>query len=114
MTKVLRPDGLSKEDMDQLKRVVEGSESKMESSSVFLSLFGKSYRDDPTCLIQLALAILLDKPLAFIVMDDVKIPKTLKKIAFCIERVKGADPEALAAAVKRILNEVERGAEEHL
>lgn len=88
-----------------MQRCVAGSEPLIEKSAMFVSLFSKGWRKDPTPLLQLSIAILLDKPICIIAVDNEVVPETLKKIAFAIEYVK--NPEDMQGAVEAIYKKLE-------
>lgn len=89
-------------EVEYLRRIVERSDDGIRQSRLFISLFSGSYKEDPIPLLQLGLAIIHDKPIALIVLDDEIVPENLKKIAVSIRRIKRGDEEALKKAVEEI------------
>ncbi len=71
--------------------------SKIKSSDVYASIFTKNFMDNPRCLIELGLAMILDKPICIIHCDDSKIPENIKKVAKFIMPGRTEDEMKLAA-----------------
>lgn len=57
----------------------------VEASDFYLALFTLNFIHDPRCMMQLATAIFLDKPILLVVKDGTKVPVQLQKIAYAIE-----------------------------
>lgn len=74
----------------------------LKKSAVFLSLYTKDYDKDPLCAIQLGLAVMLDKPIALIVLDNEPVPKNLLRCAVAVEYVPSRNKDDIEAAAKRI------------
>lgn len=90
-----------------LSRVVKGSGEKIEQSDIFATIFTKSYKESPQCALELGMALLLDKPLALIVIEGTPIPEGIKRAAIAIEYVKDSeDMERATMAVLTKVNEV--------
>lgn len=83
------------------RRVVEKNAAMMEHCGVFLALFSKAYEKDPTALMQLGLAVVLDKPLLILVEGETPVPENVRRLARVIERYTGLDD--LDIATKRLL-----------
>jgi hypothetical protein len=68
-----------------LGQVAEENARQIGSSAVFLGLFTDNYRESATCLLQLGIAIMLDKPILMVVPPDVEVPDNLRRVAtaFC-------------------------------
>lgn len=94
---------MNKKEIEQLLEIVKKSAEKIDQSTVFLSLFTDSYAKDPLVLMQLALALLLDKPLFFLVPHGVRLPPRLEQIADLVERYDPEDVKSAQEAVKAIL-----------
>lgn len=92
---------ISKEDLEELKRVARSCGPKIEQSKIFLALVSKSYLEDPTAALQLGIAILLGKPIAVIGIDGVEIPDTLRKAAFHVAEHKNVK-DAAASVVEAL------------
>ena len=88
--------------IEHMKKIVIGSESKIKDSSIYLGLYSKDFAKDPAPLLQLALAIVLDKPIFIIALEDELIPETLEHIAVTVQRVHGRNPEEMSRAVAEI------------
>lgn len=76
---------------------------KIEGSGMFLSLFGENYKEDPTALVQLAFAMMLDKPIYIVAQEGSKIPKKFLKIAEGVEFYK--DQTDVQRAVQKLIKE---------
>src|SRR5687768_9747944 len=72
--------------MRHLKGGAERTNIKVGGSSMFVSIFSEGYLKDPLCLMQLSMAILLDKPIILAVpwYARDKLPENLKKVATAI------------------------------
>jgi hypothetical protein len=79
---------------------------KMADSNAFLALFTNKWREDPTCLLQLAFAMMLEKPIYLLAPAGAKIPRALERIADGIERYVSAEDCDIAA--KRLLDRMEQ------
>lgn len=83
-----------------LKRAQEGSEEKIKSSAVFMTLLSPG-KPDPLMALQLGLAILYNKPIAVLALQDQKIPESLRNLSFfCEEKV---TMENIGAATTRLM-----------
>ena len=71
---------------------------------MFLGLYSKNWGDDPVPLLQLALAIVLDKPIAILAIEGAIIPENLKKIAIVTEHA--ADSSEMHEATSRIMKKM--------
>ena len=79
---------------------------KIEDSSIFLSLFTKSYKEDPSCALQLGIAICLGKPICLVVHEGTEVPPALVRLADAIEYVDKDDKATYEMACKRILQKM--------
>lgn len=64
---------------------------ELDKSAVFASLVSVPYLKSPKCMLQVGAAILTDKPIVLIVLDDTCVPKKLEKCADKIIRVKRSE-----------------------
>ena len=94
------------DDFDQFKKQALKSCDKIEESDLFVSIYSKSYREDPTCALQLGLAILMDKPMGFLVMPGVEIAPKLLKMADAIEYCANEE-KSIEAATGRLLKKLQ-------
>ncbi len=85
-----------------VKDVAKTSGPKIQNSEVFTSIFTNNYIQSPQCALELGLAIMMDKPIVIVAIDDQQIPKHLTKIASCIERVKSNDKDGMDRAMASI------------
>lgn len=72
-------------------------------SSVFLSLFTENYKRDPTALVQLVFALMLEKPIYLLVPRGVPIPKGMRRVVDGIEEWDLGVQESLERATMRLL-----------
>lgn len=82
--------------------VIENSGSKIKASDVFTTMFTKNYLENPQCLLELGIAIVLDKPIVIIAVDGIKVPENLKKIAVMVETVDGKSKHDMKRAMRCI------------
>ena len=78
---------------------------KVERSDVFLGIVTQNYLEDPQMLLQVGMAVLMDKPLYIAVAAEVRLPKTLEKIAKRVERYSAL--EDIELCVGRILAHID-------
>jgi hypothetical protein len=84
-----------------LEKVAKDSYSKIESTTVFVSILSPESASDPACLLQIGCAVMMDKPILLLVLDGTEIPKHLEKIA-TIEKLKDLSNEEMERAIQRI------------
>lgn len=97
-----------------LKANVDANAPAMESSTAFVSIFTKDYYKDPSCALQIGLAVLMDKPIIIIADERETVPLHLVKIARVIERINIDDPKAMQRAslsIGRVAEEIKKEAE---
>jgi hypothetical protein len=85
---------------DAAKRSFEG----IQEAATFLALFSDDMREDPICLMQMGLAVYLNKPIVLLVPEGVEVPENLLMMARKIEYFR-RDPEdmtSLEAATNRL------------
>jgi len=99
---------MNKDELKNLKKIAKDSAEQIDESAFFLSLFTPNYEKDPVALMQLALGILLEKPLLLVVPHGVKIPPRLEQIADGIARYDPEDMTSAEEAVKEILKNAMR------
>lgn len=90
------------------KQVSEQSYNLMKDSAVYLGMITPEFFKDPICLLQLGLAVLLNKPLYLLVRKNVPIPQSLRNIASAIEIVEDDSIEAYQRASKRLLDKASK------
>jgi hypothetical protein len=82
------------------KRLKENVE-KIGSSEIFLSMLNGKF-DDPLMLMQMGIAVYMDKPIYLLVNRGTKIPENLRKMAAGIEVVDYDNMDQMTAAIERI------------
>jgi len=90
------------DEMEWMKKIIDDSGAKIKSSEVFTTMLSESYLENPQCLLELAMAIVLDKPVFVIALDDVKVPENLIKMGAHVERVKRGSDADMKRAVRSI------------
>lgn len=95
----------------RLLRVARGSAAKMDDCATFMALWSDGMRDDPVCLIQMGLAMYLDKPIYLLVPEGTTIPNNLLAVARRIEYFKRdeTDFSSINAATERLLRDYDKG-----
>jgi hypothetical protein len=86
---------------DAVREAIERNIEGIDGSVAFVSLYSDGmadFRKDPIPSIQLAIAILLDKPIILALLSGRTPPSKLLKIADAV--VYGGDPQALAAGIR--------------
>src|SRR5213593_1732764 len=100
---------MTERDVDnRLKEAAERSTEKISSSAAFVALFNDAMLEDPLCLMQMGIAIYMDKPIYLLVLEGAEISANLRRVAVRIEYFK-RDPKEMAsieAATKRLLAEL--------
>ena len=89
-------------DMKKLREAAIGSGAGIEGSSVFLSLYTKSYKEDPLCALRLGIAVMLDKPIGLLVPYGVDVVDNVKRLAKGIEYFYLDDDASMQTATKRL------------
>lgn len=97
---------ISEKELEELKKAAKSSAEKIELSGVFLSVGSKNYTDDPVAMIQFALAIFMDKPIGFIALEGVEVPKNVMKIATVVF-ANDNSKESVQDATKELLERME-------
>ena len=92
-------DDLDKE-FDRLKGDVEKLADAMGRSAVCMTIFTQNYGKDVKSLLELAVAVMMDKPILLLVTEDVKIPDKMRKIADKIEYHDGTEADMKRAATE--------------
>ena len=84
-----------------LYRVGQG----LKDSEHFISIFTEEYMKDPLCLVQLGMAVMLDKPIFLMVEEGMwdTLPKNLKAIAKGMTPFKKGDRESMIKSSKELL-----------
>jgi len=88
------------------KRISERSGEAIEKSQAYVSLFTTDYKQSPQCALELGIAIMLDKPIGILALDETVIPENLKRVAIAIEYCKKDEPESQREASRRLMAKV--------
>jgi hypothetical protein len=95
----------SKEEKEKTKEMAD----KLEESTVYTGIFTENFKKDPTCALQLGLAILMNKPILLLVQEGVSVPAALAKVAI-VETFKDMkdekEMERITATMAKIIKEV--------
>jgi hypothetical protein len=93
---------------ESYKQASKQSYNLMKDSHMYLGMVTPEFFKDPVCMIQLGLAVLLDKPLYLLVRKNVPIPQHLRNIASAIEIVEDDSQEAYEQASRRLLDKASK------
>ncbi len=102
---------MNEREIDQrLKEAAKRSAEKISKSAAFIALFNEAMLDDPICLIQMGIAIYMDKPIYLLVPEGCEIPANLRRVAVGIEyfRRDPNDMESIGKATERLLKDMSR------
>lgn len=93
---------MAESDWDQ-ERLAQLRE-QVDGANAYLSLMTEGWKRDPKCLIELGYAIMLEKPLLFVMPEGTVMPRALARLADDVETYSPTDsPEAASAAVQRLI-----------
>lgn len=92
------------EEMLLLKDAARRNAAMIDQSVVCLSLFTPGCRHDPIVLMQLGLAVVLDKPMLLLVAKGMTVPENIRRLAYFLEEVDFDDAEARNAATLRLID----------
>lgn len=81
----------------RLREAVRRNLPALESSSIFLAIFSRSYEDDALAVLQFGLAVLMDKPIYLVVERGREIPENVKRLC---RRLEYYDPNDKAATLE--------------
>jgi hypothetical protein len=93
------------DEMKKLREDAKRNREKIASSGAFVSFFSKGCLDDPLVMMQLGMAIMMDKPILVVGTDDTEIPENLKRVATRVERVAERNSEELTDVFTRFLDD---------
>jgi len=94
-------------DFEELKSFTQKSFDGINKSSTFIAIFTNNYVDDPHCLIQLSLSILLDKPIFMLFEKGFAPPKNLIRTLTGYEVIQGKDDDSIKKATEKLKEKVE-------
>ncbi len=75
----------------------------ISASAVFLPLWMKDYAKDPVAVMQVGMAILLDKPFYVMLEEGQQLPDSIKKIARHVSTFKRDDKKSMENATHELL-----------
>lgn len=88
--------------VEQIKIWTQKTLGKMDNSAVFLGICSENFAEDPTCLMQFALAVLLDKPLFLLIEKGVNPGKHLIRILEGYEFYEPGDDKSAKKASEKL------------
>ncbi len=92
---------------DYMKRVVDESGAKIKGCEVYASLLSEDFMKNPQCLLELGMAIVLDKPIVVIAINGQKVPENLRKVAKIVESANGkADMKRAVRSIGKVISEL--------
>jgi hypothetical protein len=87
------------QNLEELKTV-------LDNSAIFLTIFSKDYLNEPACVMQFGLAVLLDKPVYLLARKGTDIPENVRKIARkIVEFDDETDEENMKLMVKQLIDD---------
>lgn len=96
---------------DELAIWAEKTAKQIDGSAIFIQLYnsqnGKDLLEEPLYLLQLAYAIMMDKPIAVLIVYGDKIPDKLKKIADVIEFYDRGSIKSIGQATEKAIKKLE-------
>ena len=95
-------------DLERLKEIAKTSAEDISSSITFIGLCSESYVEDPICLIQLSLSILMDKPIFLLIEKGCKPSKNLIRILEGYEFYDEGDNMSVEEAMKSLIVKVSK------
>jgi hypothetical protein len=87
---------------EALRQVVREHAKHLASAEWFVVGYDEDLIEQPIALLQMGLAIYLDKPIVVIVPIGIKIPMNLRRLALRIVEYDPADPSTMSDALVRI------------
>lgn len=93
---------LSKETYQSLQDLVKDTAEKIGTSDCFFCAYNKKLLRDPKPVIELGTAMLLDKPIYFLVRHGDELPENLRKVARHIEYFEEGNRQSMNDAAIRI------------
>ena len=96
------------DELENLKNAAQESLEKISASAVFLGICSENFAKDPVCLMQLSLAILLDKPLFLLLERSVKPPKALIRVLEGYEFYTHGDNQSFLVASEKLMEKVKK------
>lgn len=89
--------------MKDIKEIAIENYDAIAGSTVFVQLYNKKMVDEPVSLMQLGLAIMLDKPIGLMVQEGEQLPEKLRCIADAITYYSKADDRSVRKATSELL-----------
>jgi len=96
------------DELEKLKNAAQQSLEKISASATFVGICSENFAKDPVCLMQLSLAILLDKPLFLLFEHGFKPPKALIRVLEAYEFYTSGDNESFLAASEKLMAKVKK------
>jgi hypothetical protein len=99
---------MNSEELDKLKIVIEKSYLEIFESDSILGIYTQNFCQDPVCIIQLALGILWDKPLFFLIEKGTRIPKNFLRILKGYEFYDKNDEDSAKCAMLKLIRKAKK------
>jgi hypothetical protein len=93
---------------DENRDFTNNSADKIEQSHVFLAVFPQNAYEDAGCMIQLGIAIWMDKPIYLLIEKDVQLPRHIARIASGYERVTKPNVQGFHEAMHRLMAKIKK------
>ncbi len=95
-------------EFESLKRIAKENLEIIEESHVFLAICTDNFTDNPICLMQLGLSLLLDKPMFLLFAKGFAPPKNLIRALAGYEFIENDDENSIREATKKLKDRIER------
>jgi|SRR5215471_2421696 len=105
---------IPEDDMRRLRDAAKRNAEAITGSEVFVCMFNKKMMEDPIPLMQMGMAVYLDKPI-YILVDEgrvLDIPENLRRMSRGLRMYKHGDTESLHKATKELLADADIHLEE--
>jgi hypothetical protein len=87
---------------ERLREAARKTYQELGKSDVFILVFNEKMVDEVIPLIQMGLAVYMDKPIEILVPKGARIPGNLRTMAVAIEEYDPDDESTLAGAIERL------------
>lgn len=89
-----------------VREAIKRNVGPLADSSVFLAILSDDYERDALAVLQLGLAVLMDKPIYLLVPKGTELKANVKRLAIDIEYFDREKPGSVEAATERLLSKL--------
>lgn len=97
---------MSDEVDEKLREAAKRNFEMINSSETFCVLFNEKMLEEVIPVLQMGLAIYLDKPIVIVAARGAEIPMNVRRVAVAIEEYEHDDQGSFEAAVRRVAQKV--------